>query len=739
MSIVITHDLVKKTLNDNNDGFRFEKFAQIFFSAITQNQYKPVGGIHDGGADGISEDGLLLEEEVGINTSFVQISIDKQPKQKINRTINRLIEYGRDVKKLVYITSIVVNDIDKLEDEFFDKFKIRVIIRDANYIASNIRHSHQTEEAFKQNLLDTYDFLRNFGSTSISNYIKNEDANLAFLFSFIQGEFQNKTNRSTIINSITDSLILWALENTNPDENKFMTDSEILNKILETLPTTKTFIKNSLPPRIAHLSKVRTDFKRQTVQFHKQRKAYCLPLETRNKIIEQNIEDESLFVNVKNFFEDKIREFSDNIDNLDVELLVNITLNVLHLTFENKGLEFASFIKNPEIEFDTKAISYNIQKAIELVQKPISEDKKDSIIKLLNYIFYKNQNSCIDKYLYKLSETYMLLLSLKADSRIVDYFSRMSENFNLIVGSDLIVKALSENLLIQNKQYNINTLYILRDNKSKLICTEYIIDEIWNNLKTSDFEYKNYFASIDQYMTIEIARESSKILIRAFYYNKLEEKDTHFNKWHSFIEQFCDYDKLHYISGREQLKQYLINKFGLFIISEEEVNKVVNSEQVDDLKKVLIEHKKSEVLALHASTTVNYIYNIRIKNHESSNSNQFGYKTWWLTNERTTMKFTSELVRKNNGLYIIRPEFLLYYISLVPSQNDVTNTYKNVFPTSLGIKMSGRISDEEFHKVLERIKVASQVEPARLKIKIDEEINKLKGDFQRNYNNDDIE
>ena len=38
MSIVITHDLVKKTLNDNNDGFRFEKFAQIFFSAITQNQ-----------------------------------------------------------------------------------------------------------------------------------------------------------------------------------------------------------------------------------------------------------------------------------------------------------------------------------------------------------------------------------------------------------------------------------------------------------------------------------------------------------------------------------------------------------------------------------------------------------------------------------------------------------------------------------------------------------------------------
>jgi hypothetical protein len=150
--------------------------------------------------------------------------------------------------------------------------------------------------------------------------------------------------------------------------------------------------------------------------------------------------------------------------------------------------------------------------------------------------------------------------------------------------------------------------------------------------------------------------------------------------------------------------------------------------------------KKTDELALNSAKTVDLVYKMRYKNRESGNGNQFGYKTWWLTGEKTTMRFTGDIVKKNFGFYIIRPEFLLHYIALIPSRKDVKETYKSVFPTLLGIKLSGRISSDEYHKLLGRIKEYSEKEPARLKVKIEEEINKLKGDFIRAYDDSiDIE
>ena len=133
--------------------------------------------------------------------------------------------------------------------------------------------------------------------------------------------------------------------------------------------------------------------------------------------------------------------------------------------------------------------------------------------------------------------------------------------------------------------------------------------------------------------------------------------------------------------------------------------------------------------------TVDLVYKIREKNKEIGHGNQFGYSTWWLTGEKTTMRVTGSLVKENHGFYIIRPEFLLHYIALVPSRKDVKKTYQSVFPTILGIKMAGRISPEEYHKLLARIQKASKDEPARLKVKIEDEINKLQGDFIREYDN----
>jgi len=741
-NINITPDLVLKTLKDNSDGFLFESFAQTFYSALTGNKFKPVGGLHDGGADGINEDVGLYEEE-DKNTSFTQISIDKQPKTKIKKTIKRLMDYGRDVKKLTYLTSIIVPDIDKIEDDIFDEFSVRLSIRDAKYISHNIQYSRQTELAFKDNLLATYDFLRNFGSTSLMMQTSSElhDSNLPFLFAFIQRELENKTDRSGMVNSLTDSLIIWALEDTDPDEKRFMSSAQILEKILDTLPTTKTFLKGSLKHRLDVLSKTLTKHGRKVIQYHKKVSGFCLPYETREKILSQNIEDEALFIEVQKIFLEELKKYESRFSEDDLKKLVQVLLKILHITFENEGLEFVTFIENPEQDFNKHPVVYNIDLAFKA--QGYSGDwaeERELLIKLISYIFYQRDNPIIRNYLNKLSETYILLLSLKADNRVVDYFEKMSEEFNLIVGSDMLVRALSENLLDENMQSTTNMLKILKDSNSSLLCTEYIIDEVWNNLKTSDWEYQNHFSSIDKYMKVEIARESSKILIRSYFYHKLLNDVLKINSWQGFIERFCTYSDLHTTKGREQLKTYLIYKFQLEFKDNKEIDSLIDKVQVDELTEELKSVKKTDELALHSAKTVDLVYKMRKKNKEVGYGNQFGYKTWWLTSEKTTMRFTRELVKKNYGFYIIRPEFLLHYIALVPTRKDVKETYRSVFPTILGIKLSGRISPNEYHKILKGIKECSESEPERLKVKIEEEINKLKGDFIRAYDDSiDIE
>lgn len=58
-----------------------------------------------------------------------------------------------------------------------------------------------------------------------------------------------------------------------------------------------------------------------------------------------------------------------------------------------------------------------------------------------------------------------------------------------------------------------------------------------------------------------------------------------------------------------------------------------------------------------------------------------------------------------------------------------------------GIRSSQKsvLTNGNIIKLLERLKDASKYDASRLKVKIDEEVDRLKGDFIRAYDEDDIE
>ena len=113
--------------------------------------------------------------------------------------------------------------------------------------------------------------------------------------------------------------------------------------------------------------------------------------------------------------------------------------------------------------------------------------------------------------------------------------------------------------------------------------------------------------------------------------------------------------------------------------------------------------------------------------------NPYGFRTWWLTHEANVLKVTKNLVQQHGSPYIIRPEFILNFIAFSPTMEEVRQSYNNIFPTLLGVKMSNRMREDIYHDVLNRIRETYGMDDARVKSKLIELSNQLKGDGYKYY------
>lgn len=106
----ITSDLVTVAL-ERVAGKHFEEFVNAFYPAISGASYVPLGGLHDGGADGFFDSGL--SEVRGKQGAFLQASIQEDHRVKIRETVKRLRKFGRTPTSLTYVTSRVIQHVDR--------------------------------------------------------------------------------------------------------------------------------------------------------------------------------------------------------------------------------------------------------------------------------------------------------------------------------------------------------------------------------------------------------------------------------------------------------------------------------------------------------------------------------------------------------------------------------------------------------------------------------------------------
>lgn len=713
-------DLIKVAL-EKVEGFAFERFAQDFLSGLEGRDFVPIGGVKDGGADGLYE--------CGRDRVYYQFTRQENHRDKIRKTVKRLQDFGRVVKTIYYLSPRVIPHIDKEEDLLTDELDVFVKIRDRKYISSHINDSMGTISAYINHLSVYTQFLEHVArsnDTSVSLHVQDPSA-----FVFLQHEVTNRLGNRKLVHSLTDSMILWALSDTDPDKGILITEDQIRGRIFDRFPWALKLLKGHIRQR---LDKLRTkDEAGREVRWYKKEQKYCLPYETRLVIKKENQSDESLKIN----FIEELKLLAANLFNADdgeYQAVAELTSDVVHSIFEKQGLLFAHFLSSDEGNKAPPVVADCIDDAI--INAGISgssiEKYREYIETIIRRIFYHSSPSQRE-YLTDLSRTYVLLFTLQAEPRIIEYFSTMSASFRLFLGSDIIVKALSERYLDREDRVARNLLKMAADSGMSMLLSECVLEEVYTHIRGTYYEFINYFSEVEPYITREVARNSGKILIRSYFYAKQEGL---IKSWKSYLGQFITYSNIERPEGREELKRYLLSAYNLSFVENTELESVSSESIVRTLAGAMLESedKKNEELAYNTALQVYGIYGLRSKHKETSTSAEYGLKTWWMTNQSRVLRHTANVIKQKGSKYIMRPEYILNFIAMSPNCEQVRESFKSIFPSVFGIQLGHRLRDDVFRQVMSDVRKWKDFEPGRITALMSDLSDKLKSDRSKRYN-----
>lgn len=724
-------DLVKIAL-DKAEGFQFERFAHDFYSTLVGASFVPLGGMRDGGADGFDSD--VVCEEVGVPTAFYQVSVQEDYRAKIRSTIARLREVGRDPRTLVYVTSRTVSLPDAEERTLSRELDVSIQIRDAKYITAHVNDSAGTVAAFNHHLRHLTDFLQAIGASAIIT--SSEHVRSPAVYVFLEQELARRRGDGSLLDAVTDSLILWALEGTDPDAGLMMSREDVLDKVCREIPAVRQVVKGRIGSRLEWLSDKRYPGGRQ-VRWHKRMNQFCLPYETRQRIEEENRADEAMRLDVLASFYDRIRtETAGHLDDPAARAAAELTLRSLQMAFEREGLAFASFLQtkgNAEYATMTDAI------AAALTERKARGRERyllgDAVFATIRRVLYDSAE--IERaYLAKLSRTYTLLFTLNSEPRLIEFFQQLAGTLHLYVGADLLVRALSERYLADGDQLTRNTLLVATRLGARLVLTEPVLEEVLGNLRGADNEFLHWFEPVEYHVDYLMARNVPKIMVRAYFYARLDPRSDlrKPGSWPAFVSQFLPYAELHKASAAQHLRRYLLATFGMEFESADQLRAVVDHDAVTKLAEDLADSKPNGQLAFNDALMALAVYGRRSRRREESRVTEFGYETWWLTTETRILQHTRRLVRDHRGApYIMRADFLLNFMTLAPSVQDARATLGHVFPSLLGIRLSRRMNEDAFHAIMAKVRTAEDWDDARRTAAIAGLVDQLKADFRKRY------
>lgn len=729
-------DRIFEFLISNVSGERYETLAKKLFSAEYGDEYVPLGGMHDAGADG-----FFLPHVSASNkpTTFYQFSVtdEKRAKAKVSDTVEALRKVGRDPRQVIYSTTESLPKADVIAQEIFEQFQVLLIVRDRERLKQLVNSNAKANSVFyKEFASDILSLVH--AADSLSGSV-NEFVDDPTVFAFLDYELKDRFSKDHLNERILDSLIYWSLRDTDPEAGKFLLRGEISNAIATIFPAAKSVLMPSLNARLAELSK-KLPGNQERIRHYAKEDHFCLPFEMRKELATRALEELGTQETFVESIKARIATASGGlVKDEQLDLLGQVVFDTVHAYFVEQGMILAAFLDNKvaDLTITEQIVEDQVGRILQKSKRKekISPEMIGNMMRALRGVFYDpNEND--RKYLGYLSRTSLLYMTLQSAPRVIEYFNQMSGNFRLLVGTDILVKAISEQHLPVEKRQVDNLLKICVELGATLILTEPVLAEFFTHLHAVDLEYRNHYLPNEAYLTPEEVGECNRILIRSYYYARFSGVRV---SWDKFVNDLLTPSDLRAKSekGKNDLRGLLVQRFNMEYVSKEELEAGVNARDVaklaDKLALARAGEKHPELSANDALMTY-AVYSQRRRLKESAKYDGFGYRTWWLTKETRVLQFTGELVSKEGGVpYIMRPEFLLNFVALAPSASAVRESFKQLLPSTVGLQLGQHLKPEIMQQLLAGTEEWASLPKDRVTIIIGERVNRLKFDRYKQY------
>lgn len=694
-----------------DNGFIFEQFASEFLACVLGYMFVSAGGIHDRGIDGLEH--LFYRDK--FERHIYQMSIEKSPEAKIENTLKKLQGNNIPFDLFVYVTNQKCSNQDLLVDNLFNKFQKSIRVYDLGWFSNRVNSFPCTVNlyySFVSNYL--HEFVKPGRSFDIGDLVSDPR-----LFVFLQQQWEVYRKNLTLEQILSDTLILYCLEGTDPDKGIIKTAVEIKSDIVRLIRFDAKHLYSTIDQRLSVLSK-----KPRQIKFHAKLKGYCLPYETRLKIQERNLTDAAMY---EEFITQAEEILQTHLKKQDVKVMdcVSLIEQAIRSLYYQQGLEFSNFILNGE---SSEAIEKNLHEIINSVvegSSVIVENRtkvKAALLLAIRDIVYKGGETQ-RIFLRKLSSTYMMLFLLQCDPKLVTYFLAMASKLEVYVCTSIIIPALSEYYLEPANRRHWNLLKGAYAAGVSLIIDENIIKELVSHFQSIKYKYEMEFKDCEEIYLDELHMlYVDEIMIRAYFHARIEGKVSNFD---SFLDSFVNPD----LSGAEEaLVLWLKEEFGITYRPSATLAIQIKKEEEQVLLEKLAPLKGHQVAkARNDIRIILTIYALREERNETASAGIFGYKTWWLSKDTTTFRVVNEVFRdKYKVSCYMRPDFLYNYIALAPTKEDVDTVYQELFPSLIGANISFHLSQDLLQYINKKIAEHKRRSPARIKSILRELGEKLK-------------
>ena len=700
-------------ISNIDDGNIFENFAKDFLSKFLGYQFVPVGGLHDKGIDGFQH----TFNRSGSTKVIYQFSIQKSYRRKIADSLDKLKSNKIRYDQLVFVTNQAIPSIDLYKDNLIQKYRKAINIFDLEWFAVHVNDSENTVRSY-QIFIDSYlhQFNRPGQSFQIANLVDDPR-----LYTYLRQKVDEQHDRHKLGEILVDTLIMYSLEDTDPEEGRFLNKDQIVQHIKTLVKFDPQQIESLVDKRLTILSK-----KPRRIHYHKTVDGYCLDYEERIRIQNDNLNDAATF---KEYLSDT-KKLIDRIvpkelrDTVDFQVLINDLLNTLYY---KQGIEFSDFVLHGST---SQAFEKNLPDFIsELVDSRQLAQRlteiKQFLLSMIRVIVYSGTPSQ-KSFLRRLSLTYSMLFLLQCDPKLCTYFSALASKLNIYVGTSIIIPALSERFLEpQNRRYT-NLLNNAQKTGVKLWVNDPILQELVSHFKMIRQIYQNSYEGNDNIYRTESAMQTiPHIMIKAYYYALRESNVTNFRQYVStFVSPAMN-------RLREDLTLWLSTEFGIRYESNSSLGIQIDANHINQIASKLAAYKGEDATSPKWKSKTDAeviltIFAVRERNNEISTSGIFGYKTWWLTSDVYTQMVAAEIAGKYAVTCYMRPDFLHSYVSLAPTKGQIEDAFTAFFPTLLGVNISSSLPSQVSNVIHKYMKEHADESESRKIAVINELVDDLK-------------